>query len=211
MPRRSRRTVLDDLLALPWWASLVAAAAIYILLGIALPSLLPEADLVRAARDHAWLAALVAALPAPFAFQRRQRRRRLLDAQSDLDSIRNLHWQEFEKLIAEAFNRIGYGVVEASGELAERGVDLIATAANEKIFVQCKHWREAMVGVSSIGELCEAMSAGAASAGAVVTSGTFSEDAAAFAAGKSIQLIDGPQLEKLVLSVKTAPTPRTAA
>ena len=211
MPRRSRRTVVDDLLALPWWASLVAAAAIYILLGLALPSLLPEAGFVRAARDHAWLAALIAALPAPFAFRRRQRRRKLLDAQADLDSIRNLHWQEFEKLVAEAFNRIGYGVVEAAGELAERGVDLVATAANEKIFVQCKHWREAMVGVSSVGELFEAMSTDGASAGAVVTSGTFSADAAAVAAGKSIELIDGPQLEKLVLSVRSAPTAGTAA
>src|SRR5688572_9749379 len=179
MPRRSRRTVLDDLLALPWWASLVAAAAIFIVLALALPALLPDGGLVRAARDYAWLASLLAALPAPFAFRRRQRRKRLLDAQADLDSIRNLHWQEFEKLVAEAFNRIGYGVAEAPGELAERGVDLIASAAEEKIFVQCKHWRDAMVGVSSVGELFEAMNAAGASAGAVVTSGTFSGEATA--------------------------------
>jgi restriction system protein len=202
--------VLDDLLALPWWASLVAAAAIFILLALALPTLLPEAGFARAARDYAWIAALLAALPAPFAFQRRQRRKKLLDAQADLDSIRNLHWQEFEKLVAEAFNRIGYGVAEAPGELAERGVDLVATAGEEKIFVQCKHWREAMVGVSSVGELFEAMSAAGASAGAVVTSGTFSGEATAFATGKSIQLIDGPQLEKLVLSVRSAPAPGAA-
>ena len=205
MPRRSRRTLPDNLLDLPWWISVAAAAAVYLILGIAAPRLLAgfsaTAELARAAREYAWLAALVVLIPAPFAAYRRHRRKQLLDAQSDLATIRNLHWQEFEKLIAEAFNRIGYTVSEP-GALKEGGIDLVATAANEKIFVQCKHWRAAMVGVSTIGELYAVMSAERASGGAVVTSGTFSEDAIAFAASKSIQLIDGEQLEKLVLSVK---------
>jgi restriction system protein len=63
-----------------------------------------------------------------------------------------------------------------------------------------------MVGVSTIGELFGVMTAEGATGGAVVTSGTFSADAISFAAGKSIQLIDGQQLEKLVLSVKRAPS-----
>ena len=46
-----------------------------------------------------------------------------------------------------------------------------------------------------------------ATGGAVVTSGTFSDDAEAFASGKSIQLIDGQELEKLVRSVSKASPP----
>ena len=205
MPRRSRRTLLDDLFELPWWISVAAAAAVYLIVGYVIPRLFSgysaTAELARTSREYGWLAALAVLVPAPFAAYRRHKRKKLLDAQSDLATIRNLHWQEFEKLIAEAFNRIGYAVSEA-GALAEGGIDLVATAANEKILVQCKHWRAAMVGVSTIGELYAVMTAEGATGGAVVTSGTFSDDAIAFAASKSIQLIDGEQLEKLVLSVK---------
>ena len=208
MPRRSRRTLLDTLFDLPWWISVAAAVAVYVIVGVAAPRLLAgygaTAELARAASSYGWLAALLVLIPAPFAAYRRYRRKKLLDAQSDLATIRNLHWQEFEKLIAEAFNRIGYTVTEA-GALAEGGIDLVATTAHEKILVQCKHWRAAMVGVSTIGELYAVMTAERASGGAVVTSGTFSDDAIAFAASKSIQLIDGEQLEKLVLSVKGGP------
>jgi restriction system protein len=65
-----------------------------------------------------------------------------------------------------------------------------------------------MVGLSAMGDLLEMIAAEGATGGAVVTSGTFSEDAEAFAAGKSIQLIDGLQLEKLVRSVMKAPAPQ---
>lgn len=210
MPRRSRRTLLDDVLELPWWVSVVAAAIAYLIVGVAIPWLFSGStrtvELGNAARTYGWIFALAFLLPAPFAAVRRHRRKKLLDAQADLVTIRNLHWQEFEKLVAEAFNRIGYAVTEAGGSSAEGGVDLVATAPNEKILVQCKHWRAAMVGVSTIGELFGVMTAESATGGAVVTSGTFSPDAVTFAAGKSIQLIDGTQLEKLVLSVRIAPS-----
>jgi len=206
MPRRSRRTLVDDLLELPWWVSVAAAVVVYIGVGLGIPRLFAghaaTASIGEAARSYGWIFALVLLLPTPFAAMRRYRRKKLLDAQSDLATIRNLHWQEFEKLVAEAFNRIGYTVAEAGGSSAEGGIDLVATAANEKILVQCKHWRAAMVGVSTVGELYGVMTAESATGGAVVTSGTFSPDAVAFAEDKSIQLIDGQQLEKLILNVK---------
>ena len=207
MPRRSRRTFLDILLELPWWVSVAAAAIAYVAAAYALPWVFSHGsstpELGQSMRKYAWLIALIFLIPVPFATYRRHRRKKLLDAQSDLATIRNLHWQEFEKLVAEAFNRIGYNVAEAGRASAEGGTDLVATAPNEKILVQCKHWRAAMVGVSTVGELFAVMTAEGATGGAVVTSGTFSPDAVAFAADKSIQLIDGPQLEKLVLSVKS--------
>jgi restriction system protein len=210
MPRhRSRRTILDDLFALPWWVSLVAAAIVYLVVGLAIPFVFSgspgTADMGQAALEYGWIFALVFLIPAPFAAYRRYRRKQLLDNQASLVSIRNLHWNEFEKLVAEAFSRIGYSVAEARDSSREAGIHLIASAANEKIFVQCKHWRAAMVGVAAVADLVSVIAAEGASGGAVVTSGTFTDDAVAYAAGKSIQLIDGEQLEKLVLSVRKVP------
>jgi restriction system protein len=210
MPRhRSRRTLFDDLFALPWWVSLVAAATVYLVVGLAIPFFFSgsaaTAEMGQAALDYGWIFALVFLIPAPFAAYRRYRRKQLLDMQASLESIRNLHWKEFEKLVAEAFSRIGYSVAEARGSAREAGIHLIANAVNERIFVQCKHWRAATVGVAAVGDLVSVMASEGASGGAVVTSGTFTDDAVAYAAGKSIQLIDGEALEKLVLSVRKRP------
>jgi restriction system protein len=212
MPRRqSTRTLFGDLLALPWWVSVVAAAIVYLVVGLAVPFLFSgsavTAAVGEAAMDYGWMFALLFLIPAPFAAYHRHRRKKLLDTHADLESIRNLHWLEFEKLVAEAFSRIGYTVTAGPGSSSAGEINLIATAANERILVQCKHWRAAMVGLSAVGDLLEMIAAEGATGGAVVTSGTFSEDAEAFAAGKSIQLIDGVQLEKLVRSVVKAPRP----
>jgi restriction system protein len=210
---RSRRTILDDLFALPWWVSLVAAATVYLVVGLAIPFLFSgsaTAEMGQAALDYGWIFALVFLIPAPFAAYRRYRRKQLLDVHVSLESIRNLHWTEFEKLVAEAFSRIGYSVAEARGSAREAGIHLIASAANERIFVQCKHWRAAMVGVAAVGDLVSVIASERASGGAVVTSGTFTDDAVAYAAGKSIQLIDGDALEKLVLSVRKPPASQSS-
>lgn len=206
MPRtQSTRTLLGELLALPWWLSVVLAASIYAVLGLAIPLLFASSgvatDLGEAALDYGWLFALLFLIPAPFAAYQRHRRKKLLDTHADLGRIRDLHWREFEALVAEAFSRIGYRVTVGPGSSSAGEINLVATAANEKILVQCKHWRAAMVGVSAVGDLLDMIAAESATSGAVVTSGTFSDDAEAFAAGKSIQLIDGAQLEKLVRSV----------
>ncbi|MDB5924162.1 MAG: hypothetical protein JWN13_3098 [Betaproteobacteria bacterium] len=212
MPRRrSTRTLLGDLLALPWWVSVVTAAIIYLVVGLAIPFLFSgsavTAQIGEAAMEYGWLFALLFLVPAPFAAYHRYRRKKLLDTHADLESIRNLHWLEFEKLVAEAFSRIGYTVTPGPGSSSAGEINLVATTANERILVQCKHWRAAMVGLSAVGDLLEMIAAEGATGGAVVTSGTFSDDAEAFAAGKSIQLIDGEQLEKLVRSVMKASGP----
>jgi restriction system protein len=206
LARRSRRSVLEDLMDLPWWVSVAVAAIIYGLLRFAVPAYSSghalAGALAQAAAQHAWLFGGLFLIPAPIAAFRQYRRKKLFDAQADLASIRGLSWQEFEKLIAEWFHRIGYTVSEQGGSSADGGIDLIATGPHEKILVQCKHWRDRMVGVAIVRELYGVMTAEAASGGALVTSGSFSDDAIAFAAGKSIQLIDGRKLEQLVLSIK---------
>jgi restriction system protein len=205
--RRARQSFLEVLMELPWWVSVAVAAIVYALLRFGAPAYFSghavTAALGQAAAQAAWMFGLFFLIPAPFAAFRQYRRKNLLDAQADLASIRGLSWQEFEKLIAEWFHRIGYTVSEQGGASADGGIDLIARGTNEKILVQCKHWRARMVGVSVARELYGVMTAEGATGGALVTSGSFSNDAVAFASGKSIQLIDGTKLEQLVLSVRS--------
>jgi restriction system protein len=149
-------------------------------------------------------------LVTPFAALRQYQRKRLLDAHADINSIRNLSWKDFEKLVAEAFHRQGYWVAEKGGANADGGIDIVLKRADERVLVQCKHWRTRMVGVAKVRELYGVMTAEHATRAVLVTSGSFSEDAIAFASGKPLELIDGPQLEDLVRTVRTS-APKTTA
>ena len=80
----------------------------------------------------------------------------------------------------------------------------------EKFFVQCKQWRAKKVGVEIVRELYGVMSAHGATGGFVVTSGSFTEGAEEFAAGRNIVLIDGPKLLRMIDRAERAPTGRTS-
>ena len=205
MPRRRRQSVLEDLMELPWWVSAVAAAVVYGAMRFILPAMLSGSSIgegiAQAAREHAWMFGVFFLIPAPIAALRRYRRKKLFDSQPDIESIRALSWREFEKLIAEAFRRMGYTVREGGGASPD-GVDLVATAPDEKVLVQCKNWRTQSVGVTIVREHYGVMMHERATGGAIVATGTFTPDAVAFAEDKPIQLIDGPQLETLVLSIR---------
>ena len=47
-------------------------------------------------------------------------RRKLLEQQSNLDTLRTISWQNFEKLVGEAYWRQGYGVEERGDKGAGR-------------------------------------------------------------------------------------------
>jgi len=53
------------------------------------------------------------------------RRRALLDSRTGLDSLRALSWQDFERLVGEAYRRRGYTIEEIGGSAPDGGVDLM--------------------------------------------------------------------------------------
>jgi restriction system protein len=61
----------------------------------------------------------------------------------------------------------------------------------ETFLVLCKHWKEHRVAVEVVQQLHRIMTARGAAGGMVVTSGRFSREAASFASGVNIRLIDG--------------------
>jgi restriction system protein len=148
-----------------------------------------------------YLIPFVCLLGALASFLRRRKRKALFDTASQAsgpDALQGMSWQEFELLVGEGFKRRGYGVRETGGGGADGGVDLVLTKGNEKFFVQCKQWKAFKVGVSTVRELYGVMAADGVAGGFVVTSGQFTGDAKAFAAGRNIQLIDGLSLTQLL-------------
>ena len=128
-------------------------------------------------------------------------------------AVASLTWQQFETLVAEGFRQRGFNVTEKGGAAPDGGVDLILARGNERFLVQCKQWRAQQVPVTIVRELYGVMAAQHAAGGYVVTSGRFTNDAIAFAAGRNIELIDGKGLSALLReptnSVASATIPQT--
>lgn len=211
MARKHDDGFFGMLLEAPWWVGVIAAGGVYLLLVIVAPAKMPKDDIWRMMAGMVpvvgkGLAAL-ALLAAGGSAIRSWSRGRLLDGQKNIESIRALSWREFEQLVGEAYRRQGYLIQETGGGGADGGVDLLLRKGSEKTVVQCKRWRERQVGVSVVRELYGVMVAEGAVRGIVVSSGTFTPDAEAFASDKSLTLVDGPALERLVGSVQKASRP----
>ncbi len=211
---------LMDLVALlPWWAGTALAALSYWWLhGIAtrpqplvqtgrqISEALPTMMWQGFATGGQYLIPFICLLGALASFVRRRKRRALFDdvsQASGVEALQGISWQEFEMLVGEGFRRRGYGVRETGGGGADGGVDLLLTRDGEKILVQCKQWKAFKVGVSTVRELYGVMAAEGVAAGIVVTSGRFTSEASAFAAGRNIQLMDGAALKQLLGEART--------
>jgi restriction system protein len=153
-----------------------------------------------------YIVPLAFAIGAAVSYSKRARSMALFDGvRSDSKvQISDLTWQDFERLVGEGFRHRGFQVTERSGAGADGGVDLALARGHERFLVQCKQWRAQSVGVSVIRELYGVMAAERVAGGYVVTSGTFTRDAKAFASGRNIELIDGPGMDDLLQDGRNA-------
>ncbi|MBS0328124.1 MAG: restriction endonuclease [Proteobacteria bacterium] len=214
MARRDSH-VLVELARMPWWVSVLFAAGVYAGLRWIIPSLLashaPLVPLGRASAAYAHWLALVFLLPVPFAIFRQVHRRRLVEGQASIERLRALSWQDFERLVGEAFRRQGYRVTERGGGGPDGGVDLELRTKDKTLLVQCKRWKMRTVGVEVVRELYGVVAGEEAHGAIFVTSGRYTPDATHFARDKPIKLIDGSELARMLGSLKSAPNERSPA
>ena len=110
-----------------------------------------------------------------------------------LERLRKLTRQAFEAAIAEIYRGEGYLVEQAAPGHADRGYDLVLLRENS-VLVQCRHWLVDQIGITPVRELAGAMQKVGATGGVVVTTGSFTKSARAFAISTAIQLVDGEAL-----------------
>lgn len=203
---RRNDSILDLLVLLPWWGSVVSSAVVYVVLAYVVPNITFEnqmsAMFFGGLSNVAHMCALVLLIPAPFAYLKQRQKSQRLDVQQGIASIRGLSWREFEELVGEAYRRQGYRVVENESAGADGGVDLWFKKNGLLHLVQCKQWRSQKVGVAVVREMFGVMTAENAASVSIVTSGMFTQEAKNFAHGKSIDLVDGSQLQKMISQVQ---------
>jgi restriction system protein len=205
MSRRKER--FGDLLMMaPWWVSAGLGVLAYVGLRWILPTLAGRDKLIQAfvtglsplAPFAAFFFGIIAVASALFG----AKRRRLVDEQQSLETLRATSWKDFEYLVAEAYRRQGFTVEYSVSKGSDGGVDLVLQKNGRRSVVQCKQWKVFSVGRPVLQQMFGIMTAESADEAIIVTSGRFTNDARAFASGKPIRLLDGPKLLELVKSVQ---------
>lgn len=192
---------LRDLGAVPWWLHLVLGVAAFGSLRLAAARL--DAGGEAPALDYlAWAALAGFLLTALWSFVHQWSRRRLLERQVDLDSIRELPWDEFQQLVGEAYRRLGYHVRETGADGRHGGADLVLRKQGHTTVVECRRWRLRKVRPAMLRELQGVMVAEQADYGILVTTGPCTPEAEQFARERAIALLDGARLLKLLQSVR---------
>jgi restriction system protein len=224
---RRKQSLVGDLIEigskLPWWVGVALALVIYLVLhGIAnqeftavaqpgtMGALIGQNVFKALAAFGQYLLPFVFVLGAAISAYGRYKRRALHEqvaGSPDRGALNAMSWQKFEALVGEAFRRNGYTVTETGGGGADGGIDLALKKEGETFLVQCKQRKATKVGVTTVRELYGVMAAKGATGGFVVTSGVFTDDARAFAAGRNIELIDGEALHALIRGVKAPVKP----
>jgi restriction system protein len=211
MPRKRNDGIIELLAEMPWWVSVVVAVIVYVGLRFIIPALPIENPILKAfipiTPKLATIFGLLLLVPAGISFFNSSRKRKLVEAQTGIDSIRALSWKEFEELLGEAFRRTGYTVHENSGKGPDGGVDLVIEKSGEQYLVQCKQWRTAKVGVKVIREMYGIMTARGSHGVIVVSSGMFTQEAELFAKDKPVELIGGFRLLQMIADVRSASLP----
>lgn len=104
--------------------------------------------------------------------------------------------REFEMLVAEGFRLRGYAAEPAAEPQA--GADLVLRKGSDTFLLLLKHWKELRVGPDILRELRRLIAGCGAAGGFVVTCGSFTPDAVAFAREHNVQLLDATALAELI-------------
>jgi restriction system protein len=183
----AKRSLFAHLSRLPWWLSLLVAAALFMLVRQFLPDAAAAAStlpLLGIAGYAAWLQSRV---PDPE------------HVASGLADMRALSWQAFSAGMEAAFRSDGYAVTA----LARSGADFELRKGGRVALAGCKRWKVAQTGVEPLRELLQAKEAAGAHDCIYVTAGELSQNARRFAEENKMRLICEADLVQLFVRGKS--------
>ena len=194
---RRKESGFEVLISLPWPACIVLGLLAYISIRYGIGWYLTSTSspvLMGVGKQAAggiyaplgWMALGICWFGALISFLRQRSRRRLLDTQTGLDSLRAMSWREFEMLVGEAFRRRGYAIQETGLGGADGGIDLILRKDGKTTLVQCKQLKTQRVDVKIVREMFGLLAHHGAAAVKIVAVGDYTGDAQRFARGKPI-------------------------
>lgn len=74
-----------------------------------------------------------------------------------MKQLLSIDWFQFEKVVGIVFRKRGYVVESGGGANPDGGIDLFIQKDGQRQAIQCKHWKKADVGVTTVREFLGAM------------------------------------------------------
>lgn len=208
----ARWPFLVELVHMPWWVGIAAAAFLAAIGAVVIPGIALENPYLSALRPvavgFAWVFAFLCILAGVASFIRSWREGRLFAKLGRGRSLESLSWQEFEAMLAGAFRAQGYQVL-TNPPGPDGGIDLRLRKDGKRTYVQAKHWRNRKVGVRPVRELAGVVTTAGVEAGIVVSSIGFTREARQFAASAGIELVGPEQLHRWFHKQGSSPRPET--
>ncbi len=178
-------SLFSILLRARWWVSLGAAAIAFALIRLLVPT------------PYAAFGASPFLVIAMVVLWRELRRPGAKKVAAALERARAMSAEEFSRALEEAFKREGYGVARA-GRVNGGAVDLELTHQGRTTLVACRRWKATRTGVEPLREFDAATAKREAFSRMYVATGEVTANAKAFAAEKSIRLLQDEELAKLL-------------
>ena len=198
LPSPSPNSLFAILIRSPFWVSLAIAVATYAIAQHWLPPLFAAATTVP------WLATM------GFAIHRQIRTPSAKRVAKTLETLAAMQWPQFSAVISDVFRGEGYTV----GEPHMGPVTFALERNGYTTLAGCRRWKVGQTGIPPLRELADAAAARNARDCIYVTTGTFTDNAVAFAREKKIRLLHGAELAQAaspVLPRHRARTPAMAA
>ena len=125
-----------------------------------------------------------------------------------LESAKKISANQFERLVVDLLEEMGYGEGEPIGGPRDGGIDGVINQdalGLEKVYIQAKRWTENSVGSDKIQQFSGSLDTNGASKGVFITTSVFTtraREVARFisAGNKLIRLIDGRELADLTIA-----------
>jgi restriction system protein len=190
----------------PWWVSIIlgiVVTGILQLVALLFDPVTPAGRAFATLIQKAWWFPLfLFGCGASLSAIHHARQRRALAKQQSLQSLRQVPWKDFERLVAAYYRANGYVALENADDGPDGGVDLVLRKDGKRVFVQCKKYTRELVGVETVRAFFGVVVAGGADRGIFVTTSGFTPAAMEFGlAQHSIELVPGERLAQMVAEV----------
>jgi restriction system protein len=203
--------IIEFLAQIPWWVCVTISASFYVLLKFIVPYFETQSTLVNDVHISlgpflAPVVALAILSPITFSFLQSNRKKKLHDLKGEIQSIQEIPWLQFKELVAEAYRRSGYILMENNTFTADPSVDLVMRKSANLYLVQCRYWQNRKLGLREVKNMLSLMHEKQASGVFLLTTGIFTYEARHYAVGKPITLLDGIDLVELLEKVSCNPS-----
>lgn len=185
LPTPAPNSLFAILVRSPFWVSLLLAIGTYVLAQNFVPPVFAVATTLP------WIGT------AAFAGWRQLKTPSVSRVTKMLEQLGAMSWPQFSAVMSEIFRADGYSV--ATNE--DGVVSLVLERTGYTTLAACRRWKVKETGIVPLRELADAATARGARDCVYVTTGTFTDNAQAFARQQKIRLLNGMELARLAAPI----------